>query len=260
MTTDHAPQKRPLRAAILTQDDPFAVPILLEELFSRRRDAIVALFVAHPPSAREGLLATVRRWWALFGPLTFFRYAIAYLFAKLLGRGPHQIALRRGIPVAEVADVNAPEFLDILRGLDLDVIISVSCPQIFGKRLLALPPRGCINVHSGPLPRYRGQLPTFWVLYHGERETAVTVHQMNRKVDDGPILLQEPVSIEPGESQASLMRRCKCIGGRLLAEAITRLEAGDLCAQPNPSDQATYFSFPTPAESREFRRRGGRWL
>jgi len=251
---------RVLRAAIITQDDPFAVPVLLEELLSRRADAIVAVFVASPTSARESLLAMVCRWWAVFGPVAFFRYGLAYVGAKFLGRGPEQVALRRGIPVARVPDVNAPAFLDELRALDLDLIISVACPQIFRKQLLDLPARGCINVHSGPLPRYRGQLPTFWVLYHGETETAVTVHYMNRKVDDGPILLQEPVPIHPGETQASLMCRCKRVGGRLLAQAIGMFETGVPATTPNRADQASYFSFPSPEDAREFRRRGRRWL
>lgn len=248
-----------VRAAIITQDDPFAVPVLLEELFRRRADAIVALYIARSPGG-EGLVATLRRWWSLLGPVAFFRYGVVYAWARLLGRGPAQMALRRGIPVAEVGDVNAPDFLDALNALEPDLVISVACPQIFGSRLLKLPRHGCINVHSGPLPRYRGQLPTFWVLYHGERQTAVTVHQMNRKVDDGPILLQESVPIDPGETQACLMRRCKRVGGRLLAEALALFEAGTPTTSPNPAQEATYFSFPTAADAREFRRRGCRWL
>jgi len=254
------PPPRVLRAAIITQDEPFAVPVLLEELLGRRADAIVAVFVASPTSARESFRAMVRRWWSAFGPVAFIRYGLAYVGARLLGRGPTQVALRRGIPVEEVPDVNAPEFLDELRALDLDLVISVACPQIFRKQLLSLPPHGCINVHSGPLPRYRGQLPTFWVLYHGETETGVSVHYMNRKVDDGPILLQEPVAIRPGETQASLMCRCKRVGGKLLAQAIGMLESGEPETKPNPQAEASYFPFPSAEQAREFRHRGRRWL
>lgn len=249
-----------MRAAIITQDEPFAVPVLLEELLSRRADAIAAVFVAPPTSRRESFGGLVRRWWAVFGPAAFFRYGLSFVAARLLGRGPAQVALRHGVPVADAPDVNAPEFLDELRALEVDLIISVACPQIFRRALLELPPRGCINVHSGPLPRYRGQLPTFWVLYNGEAETAVTVHYMNARVDDGPILLQEPVEIGARETQAGLIRRCKRIGGRLLADAIGLFEAGDPPTQPNPRGAATHFSFPTAEEAREFRRRGGRWL
>ncbi|MCD6360189.1 MAG: formyl transferase [Armatimonadetes bacterium] len=249
-----------MRAVIITQDEPFAVPVLLEELLARRADAISCVIIAPPTSQHESFSALVRRWWSAFGPLDFFRYAARFVTARLLGRGPDQVALRHGVDVAHATDINAPDFLEELRELQPDLIISVACPQIFREDLLRLPARGCINVHSGPLPRYRGQLPTFWVLYHGETQTAVTVHYMNRRVDDGPILLQESVDILPHESQASLMRRCKRTGGELLARAIALFEQGDPPTRPNPRDKATFFRFPSPEEAREFRRRGGRWL
>jgi methionyl-tRNA formyltransferase len=249
-----------MRAVIITQDEPFAVPVLLDELLRRRADAIVAVFIAPPTSARESFGALVRRWWSAFGPVAFVRYGASYVAAKLLGRGPAQVARRHRVPVADAADVNAREFLDRLRELQTDLVISVACPQIFRRRLLELPPRGCINVHSGPLPRYRGQLPTFWVLYNREPETAVTVHYMNKDVDDGPIITQRTVPIAGRETQASLMRRCKQIGGDLLAEVIDCFERGEVATIPNPRERATYFSFPSAEQAREFRHRGGKWL
>lgn len=249
-----------MRAVIITQDEPFATPVLLDELLGRKAGDIATVFIAPPTSKRESFPALMRRWWNAFGPVTFVRYGTRYALAKLLRRGPAQVAARHGVTVADAPDVNAPEFLAHLRALEIDLIISVACPQIFRAEILALPPRGCINVHSGALPKYRGQLPTFWTLYHGEREAAVTVHYMNAKVDDGPILLQESTPIEPGESQASLMIRCKQIGGRMLAGTLNLLDRGAAPGRPNPREEATYFSFPTREQAREFRRRGGKWL
>jgi len=249
-----------MKAVIITQDEPFAVPVLLEELLSRRADAIAAVYVASPASRRESFAGMVRRWWSVFGPVDFLRYGSRFALARALGHGPARVALRHGVAVAEAADINAPEFLDELRELAPDLIISVACPQIFRAEILALPARGCINVHSGPLPRYRGQLPTFWVLYHGEAETAVTVHFMNKRIDDGPIICRRAVPIAPAETQASLMRRCKLVGGELLAEALGLFEAGEPEALPNPRADAGYFSFPSADQAREFRRRGCRWL
>jgi len=249
-----------MRAVIITQDEPFATPVLLDELLGRRADAIVQVFIAPPTSKRESFGGLMKRWWAAFGPITFVRYGASYVMAKLLGHGPAKVARRHHVPVADAPDVNAPEFLERLTELGTEMIISVACPQIFRRRLLKLPPRGCINVHSGPLPRYRGQLPTFWVLYNRERETAVTVHYMNKDIDDGPIILQRIVPIGPRESQAGLMRRCKQVGGELLAEVLDLLERDAITPLPNPREQATYFTFPTAHEAAEFRHRGGRWL
>ena len=249
-----------MRAVIITQDEPFATPVLLDELLGRKAEDIATVFIAPPTSKRESFPVLMRRWWNAFGPITFVRYGSRYTLAKLLRRGPAQVARRHRVAVADAPDINAPEFLDRLRALEVDLIISVACPQIFRAEILALPPGGCVNVHSGALPKYRGQLPSFWTLYHGETEAAVTVHYMNARVDDGPILLQETTPIRPGESQGSLMIRCKQIGGQLLAQALELLEEGDAPGRPNPRDEATYFSFPTRDEAREFRRRGGKWL
>ncbi|MGD9497873.1 MAG: methionyl-tRNA formyltransferase [Armatimonadota bacterium] len=254
------PERMPLRAAIITQDEPFAVPVLLEELLTAKADRIAAVFLAPPTSRRESFAALVGRWLAVFDAWTFVRYGLRYVRAKLLGPCPAKVARRFGVPVEEVADVNAAEFLARLRELHIDLVISVASPQVFRAELLALPRLGCINVHSGPLPRYRGMLPTFWVLYHREPATAVTVHVMNEALDDGPIIAQEPVPIRAGESQANLMRRCKAVGGRLLAQVLDRFEAGEVRTQPNAREQATYHSFPTAEEARAFRQQGGRWL
>ena len=250
----------PLKVALITQDEPFAVPVLLTELLGRRAEAIAAVFIVPPTSKRESFAALLRRWWRTFGPTAFMRYGARYVRAKLLGPHPAAIALRHGVCACEVADVNAPSFHDLLQQMEIDLVISVACPQIFRDALLQLPPRGCINVHSGPLPRYRGQLPTFWALYHQERETAVTVHCMNAKLDDGPIIMQRCVAIAPDETQESLMRRCKQVGGQMLAEVIGIFEHGEVPTLPNDASQATYYSFPSPTEAREFRARGGRWL
>ncbi|MFO8081419.1 MAG: formyltransferase family protein [Armatimonadota bacterium] len=251
-------QRRPLTAAIITQNEPFVVPLLLDELLAQKRDRIATIFVADDPQA-ESLLATVRRWSGVFDPLTFIRYGARYLGAKISGAGPAKAARSHDVPIETVADINAPAFLERLREMGVDLVISASCPQIFRRELLELPPLGCVNVHAGPLPRYRGMLPTFWVLYKHETETAVTVHFMNERLDDGPIILQEAVPIPSGETQGNLMRRCKIVGARLLSQAIDLLESGEVHTRANPRDEATYYSFPTPEQAREFRASGGRW-
>ncbi len=249
-----------MRIVIIAQDEPFAVPVLLEEFVARKAEDVAAIAIAPPTSARESFIQLLRRWWQVFGPLTFLKYALRYLRHKLGGPRVQSIARRWKLPLISAPDINAPEFLDRLRELQCDLIISVASPQIFRRELLELPRHGCINVHSGPLPRYRGQLPTFWALFNHEPETAVTVHYMNERVDDGAIILQKAIPITEGETHASLMRRCKRVGGKLLAEAVDLIEAGKVVALPNPREEATYYSFPTAAEAREFRRKRGRWV
>lgn len=167
-------------------------------------------------------------------------------------------ALRKHrVPVHCPKQINAPEFHGLLRRLEVDLLISVACPQIIKSDLLQLPPKGCINIHGALLPKYRGKMPSFWVLAHGETETGVTVHYMNEKLDDGPILVQKRVPIAPDDTLHCLVLKSKvAYGADALAEAVGLIEGGNVRLQENDRSQMTYFSFPTPEAIAAFRQRG----
>ena len=112
---------------------PLAVPALLE--FSRAGRTASSRYSSPPIRSLRGSLlpsAAGRR----LRPLNFARYGLRYLRAKLLGPPAAHVAARFGIPTEAVPDVNAPEFLQRLRGLGIDLVISVACPQIFQRELL----------------------------------------------------------------------------------------------------------------------------
>jgi methionyl-tRNA formyltransferase len=220
---------------------------------------------------KQTWMTTLRDHAALYGPTQFvkqsFRYATRRGLALLGDRMPipgfysvGAVARHHGLEQVEAKSVNSAEYLDRLRKLNLDLIISVNASQKFKSGILALPRLGCINVHGALLPRYRGRLPSFWVLANGERETGTTVHFMNEDLDDGPILLQEKVAIEPDDTQDSLIRKTKTMGARLIVEAIDRLEQGSASTMPNDRSQATYFSFPTREDGLRLRQQGRRFL
>jgi methionyl-tRNA formyltransferase len=137
-------------------------------------------------------------------------------------------------------------------------VISVSCPQIFGKELLRLPPLGCINVHSAVLPNYRGVLPTFWALANGESSTGVTVHYMTPGIDGGEIIDQRIIPIGADETLRSLMVRCKVAAADAILETVSRLEDGSISTSPNPPDEGSYYSFPQREDVLQFKAQGRR--
>ena len=168
-------------------------------------------------------------------------------------------ARRRGIGIWETDDINGPRFLEDLERLRPDVIVSVAASQVLKKEILSLPARGCINVHGALLPRYRGMLPSFWVLFHDEKETGVTVHYMNERLDDGDIIAQEKVAVAARDTQHTVILKTKRAGAELLLRVLKEMERGEVNVRPNDAARATYFSFPTRDEAREFRRRGKRF-
>ena len=100
-----------------------------------------------------------------------------------------------GLPCEQPADPHAPEFLDLLRKQNLDLGIVVSYGVILGAELLELPPKGYINAHASLLPLYRGAAPIQHAIRDGHKTTGVTMIKLDEKVDSGPVLLREEVSI-----------------------------------------------------------------
>jgi methionyl-tRNA formyltransferase len=167
-----------------------------------------------------------------------------------------QLAKAYGVPYEHVANPNQPEFTDALQARSPELLISVACPYILKEKVLAVPPRGCINIHHAPLPRYKGMMPTFWQLFHGEQQLGVTIHYMAAKVDEGDALLQESIPVTPGDSLHELIRRSKRHGAHCMARVVRSIEAHEAVAVRMDHAQGSYFTFPRREEALEFRRRG----
>src|SRR6185295_14964068 len=92
--------------------------------------------------------------------------------------------------------------------------------------VLALAPRGALNLHGSLLPRYRGRAPVNWVLVNGERETGLTLHYMDEKPDHGDVVAQRAVAIARDDSALSHTRKMAGAARELLRDAIPKLAAG----------------------------------
>ena len=94
-------------------------------------------------------------------------------------------AKKNRIPFRVITNSNDPAYVQHIRELQPDLIISYSAPQVIRDELLGVPKYGVINVHGALLPDYRGLLPSFWYLYKDEKLGGATVHYMSAKIDDG---------------------------------------------------------------------------
>ena len=249
---------RPLRIVFVAPEEPAAMPMFFGRVIPWLGEELSAVAVVSPIYKRWSWAGQAKQFAAAFGLRDFFVEGHHYVRSKLAGprHSVKALARRNGVALLTPDDINSTEFLNQLRALDPDLVVSVACPQIFGKELLEMPRLGCINVHSALLPHYRGVLPTFWVLANGEETTGVTVHRMTPGIDGGEILLQKRVSITPDETLHSLMRRCKSVAAEAVVETVAGFRADSIQAMPNPDDEGSYFSFPTRADVRRFRARG----
>jgi len=255
-----------LRIVLVTQEEPFYLPPFLYRLACARGEEIVGMVILRPFD--ENLLDVGRRLYDFYGLRDFAVECLHFVWAKTLDfvnrawpmsrpYSASDVARRCEIPIYRPRDINAPEFVQILReDVRPGLLVSVAASQILKQEVLAIPPLGCINVHSAPLPKYQGMMPSFWAMANGEAETAVTVHYMVEALDAGDIILQEPVPIYEHDTLTSLIVRSKEIGVQALLKAVSEIDSGTVNAYPMPMEEATYFSFPKREDGERFRLQG----
>jgi methionyl-tRNA formyltransferase len=166
------------------------------------------------------------------------------MLTPFMNRTIAQIAWERDIPVIEVGRLSSPETLETLAALRPDAICVACFPQRLPRAVLAMPPLGCLNVHPSLLPAYRGPSPGYWVLRNGERQTGVTIHLMDERLDTGDILAQRAFAVPPGITPDALEQQCAVLGGPLLAQAVRALAAGTAVRTPQDPARASYYSWP----------------
>jgi len=135
-------------------------------------------------------------------------------------------AIRRGLPVMQPDDVKAPSAVEALRALEPDALILAAYGRILSQQVLDIPRLGALNVHLSLLPKYRGAAPVARAIQHGETVTGVTLIRMVRRLDAGPILLQENLAIEPGETAGALRLRLGRLGAELAVRGLDLLASG----------------------------------
>jgi methionyl-tRNA formyltransferase len=143
-------------------------------------------------------------------------------------------------PVSEPDNPNAPEFLSQFRALKPDLIVLAAYRFILAPELLAIPSKGCLNLHPSLLPRYRGAAPIQRALMAGESQTGVTVFLMNEKLDQGDVLMQRSLSIAPNETCGELSDRLAELSAEMLRLALPMAATGRYSAIPQDSSLASY--------------------
>lgn len=149
------------------------------------------------------------------------------------------VAEELGIMVYQPESVKDPSVVAELKEINADIFVVAAYGQILPKELLEVPKYGCINVHASLLPKYRGASPIQWSILNGDEVTGVTIMQMGEGLDDGDILMQEEVVIDPEETGGSLFDKLAVVGGNLCCMALTAIEEGVVTPIPQDESKAT---------------------
>jgi peptidoglycan/xylan/chitin deacetylase (PgdA/CDA1 family) len=173
-------------------------------------------------------------------------------------RGLDRLAMRYGFRVFEAGNLNGARAIEILRsaGADLGIVLGT---RVLKEDVFAVPRLGCVNLHKGRVPEYRGMPPGFWELYDGRESAGVTIHFVDRGLDTGDVLDTSEVPIHPKETPESLRKKLDHEGVRLLGRVVEQIRDETAVRRPQPKTPGLPRTRPTRTQRMELARRLPHW-
>ena len=153
-----------------------------------------------------------------------------------------EVAIKYNLPVYQPKKVREPEFVEVLRDLKPDVMVVAAFGQIISKEILEMPKYGCINVHASLLPAYRGAAPIQWAVINGDKESGVTIMQMDEGIDTGDMIEKVVVPIAEDETGGSLFDKLSQAGAKLCVKVLQDLEDGKAVREKQPEESTTPYA------------------
>ncbi len=148
-------------------------------------------------------------------------------------------ALEKNIPLSQPVKIRKdPDVVNRLAEIQPDLNVVVAYGQIIPASITNLPKHNSINLHFSLLPKYRGASPVQWTLLNGDRETGITIFELNEKMDEGNILTQKKIDIHSSDDALTLKSRLAYAGAELLSETIARIT--EIKPQKQDFSLATY--------------------
>ncbi len=151
-----------------------------------------------------------------------------------------QVALEAGISVYQPVNFREPAEIEVLSELQPDLMVVVAYGLLLPKSVLSVPSLGCVNIHASLLPRWRGAAPLQRAIQAGDRETGVSIMQMDEGLDTGPVYLKKSIPIAADETGGSLHDKLSVLGAQALMEALPGIADGSLQGQKQDDEQACY--------------------
>jgi peptidoglycan/xylan/chitin deacetylase (PgdA/CDA1 family) len=169
-----------------------------------------------------------------------------------------QLSRRRGFRVFEAGNLNGPDAIACLKsvGADLGIVLGT---RILKRAIFSVPEQGCINLHKGKVPEYRGMPPGFWELFDDADSAGVTVHFVDDGLDTGDVLGEAEIPIHRKETPESLRKKLDGEGIRLMARVVDQIAQGTAIRRQQPKSSLAARTRPTRAQTLELARRLPHW-
>ncbi len=151
-----------------------------------------------------------------------------------------EYAMEHGIEVLQPEKVKTEEFVEKIKAINPDLLVTAAYGKILPKSVLDIPKHGCINVHGSLLPKYRGAAPIQWSIINGEKVTGITTMYTDVGMDTGDMLVKAEIEITEDMTAGELHDKLSVLGAEVLKETLKRLENGTLERIPQNDEEATY--------------------
>ena len=254
-----------MRIIIITQDEPFYLTKSLRYLLSILPDKseVVGCVVADvsPFGKKESFFTKAKKTYDIFGLNFFIYYSLKFLKSKVGSKNNvFKFLISESIPIITLDEpINKPKSVNKIKSFQPDLLVSILGNQIFKSPILNLAPKGCINLHTALLPKYRGLMPSFWVMRNNEKKTGVSVFFVDKGIDSGPIIVQTEVEIG-NRTQQELIILTKRLGMEAIAKSIDLIQKDEVKLIENDPSKKTYFTFPTRQDVLEFKKNGKKFF
>jgi methionyl-tRNA formyltransferase len=141
-------------------------------------------------------------------------------------------AEKHGILVYQPASLKDPATHEPIKAVQAEVMVVAAYGLILPQAVLDIPARGCLNIHASLLPRWRGAAPIQRAVEAGDRETGISIMQMEAGLDTGPVLLEKRLPIQDTDTGASLHDKLAALGAQAIVEALAQLDKLKPVVQP----------------------------
>ncbi len=159
---------------------------------------------------------------------------------KLAAPPVKEFALKHDITVLQPSKIKTPEFVEQIRELGPDLLVTAAYGKIISKEMLDVPTLGCINVHGSLLPKYRGAAPIQWSIINGEKVTGITTMFTDVGLDTGDILLKRELEIGSDMTAGELHDAMSVLGAEVLKDTLIKLKSGTLVRKPQDDAMSSY--------------------
>lgn len=250
-----------MRIVIITQNEPFYLAENLSYLIDilPEQSEIIGCVVADvsPFGKKETFFKKAKKTYDIFGLSFFLYYSLKFIAFKFsFKKNVFNVLKKNKIPAIILDEaINQTRSVNKIKAFEPDLLISILGNQIFKAPILNLAPKGCINLHTALLPKYRGLMPTFWVMKNNETKTGVSVFFVDEGIDSGPIIVQTEVKIG-NRTQEELIKCTKKIGMEAIAKSVDLIQKDEVKLIENDPSKKTYYKFPTRKDVIQFKKIG----